>query len=366
MNTSTTDLRDRIEDLRDDLDGATDYESMMDIALDLADAYMESAQHDDVNGGYDHWDEDNEDDDDDNYSFESVAPVELAPPVPEPLIVPPGYEGRTPSAYRYAISHPQTWDRLVGAAITGSESMVAVLFDELHTATVDDRGRLRAAADGLFLGDLDYDLRKWRLSGQIHDILNMVNLDIEHLFDLTYPHSPRLDISELGWNPLGGDANGQAELLLSMLRRAVAQNSDWMHEGKYVYKVAPGRQDDAVGEHSYDVGRGSIAEAENAHCALHIPKGWNYLGPERKGYYGCHLVVEVVHGTNADAVHREHFLLVSHQDIREGFQLSDLTEDYRAHACDLLLKGVTDTRVWRATFDGMPLDYAIAASSGAA
>jgi len=59
-------------------------------------------------------------------------------------------------------------------------------------------------------------------------------------------------------------------------------------------------------------------------------------------------------------------LLVSLSDIRSGHGARHLTADYRAHASVLYSAGITDTRVWRETYEaGIPAEFAVAALGGA-
>lgn len=58
-------------------------------------------------------------------------------------------------------------------------------------------------------------------------------------------------------------------------------------------------------------------------------------------------------------------LLVSLSDIRSGRGARYLTAEYRAHASALYSAGITDTRVWRETYEaGIPAEFAVAALGG--
>lgn len=51
-------------------------------------------------------------------------------------------------------------------------------------------------------------------------------------------------------------------------------------------------------------------------------------------------------------------LLISFADVRAGVTLADFPPEYAAHADTLADRGILDTRLWRMTFDGVPLEYA--------
>lgn len=101
----------------------------------------------------------------------------------------------------------------------------------------------------------------------------------------------------------------------------------------------------------------------------------------RSEFDALELLREAVHGAGSGEVSwfaaddvpfvddegRRRMLLVSLNDIRSGGGVRPLTADYRAHASTLYRAGITDTRVWRETYEaGIPAEFALAALGGAA
>lgn len=51
-------------------------------------------------------------------------------------------------------------------------------------------------------------------------------------------------------------------------------------------------------------------------------------------------------------------LLLSLADVRNGLTPADFPPEYAGHADTLADRGILDTRLWRMTFDGVPLEFA--------